>query len=455
MNLAAKLMERESAGRPVRVGLIGAGKFGTMFLSQVRLTAGMHLVGLADLDVARAQNQLRSAGWSEEAFAVSSLGEALKSRRTQVTDNAGSLIACPDIDVIVEATGDPKTGIRFALASIAHGKHIVMVNVEADALAGPLLAHRARQAGVVYSLAWGDQPALICEHVDWARACGFKVISAGKGTRYHPTYHRSNPDTVWDILDKYLRIDDRKSINPKMFNSFVDGTKSGIEMTAVCNATGLVPQSDGLSFPPSSRFEIADICKPKRDGGLLEKAGVTEVISSVDREERDVPHHLAMGTFVVFEGETEYARRCFREYHLMPDKSGRFAALYRPVHMIGLELGISVASVALRGEPTGAPTGFRSDVVATAKRDLKAGEMLDGEGGFCVWGKQTPADLSLAQGMLPLGLAHQVKLMRDVAEGERLTWSDVAFDPNDAAVKIRRDMEAMFSGGNAGTGAVL
>jgi predicted homoserine dehydrogenase-like protein len=448
-------MERESAGRPVRVGLIGAGKFGTMFLSQVRLTPGMHLVGLADLDVARAQNQLRSAGWSEEAFAASSLGDALKGRRTHVTDDADSLIACPDIDVIVEATGDPKTGIRFGLASIAHGKHIVMVNVEADALAGPLLAHKARQAGVIYSLAWGDQPALICEHVDWARACGFKVVSAGKGTRYHPTYHRSNPDTVWEILDKYLRIDDRKSINPKMFNSFVDGTKSGIEMTAVCNATGLMPQSEGLGFPPSSRFEIADICKPKSDGGLLEKAGVTEVISSVDREERDVPHHLAMGTFVVFEGETEYARRCFREYHLMPDKSGRFAALYRPVHMIGLELGISVASVALRGEATGAPTGFRSDVVATAKRDLKAGEMLDGEGGFCVWGKQTPADMSLAQGMLPLGLAHQVKLTRDVKEGERLKWDDVAFDPNDSAVKIRRDMEAMFSGRNVGTGAVL
>lgn len=448
-------MERESAGRPVRVGLIGAGKFGTMFLAQVRLTAGMHLVGLADLGIARAKDQLRSAGWSAEAFAASSLGDALKSRRTFVTDDADSLIACPDIDVIVEATGDPKTGIRFALAAIAQGKHIVMVNVEADALAGPLLAHRARQAGVVYSLAWGDQPALICEHVDWARACGFKVISAGKGTRYHPSYHRSNPDTVWEILDKYLRIDDRTSINPKMFNSFIDGTKSGIEMTAVCNATGLVPQSEGLGFPAASRFELADICKPKRDGGLLEKAGVTEVVSSVDRDERDVPHHLAMGTFVVFEGETDYARRCFREYHLMPDKSGRFAALYRPVHMIGLELGISVASVALRGEPTGTPTGFRSDVVATAKRDLQAGEMLDGEGGFCVWGKQTPADVSLAQGMLPLGLAHQVKLTRDVKEGERLKWDDVAFDPNDSAVKIRRDMEAMFSGRNVGTGAVL
>lgn len=446
MNLFAKLMQREAASRPIRVGLIGAGKFGTMFLSQARLTAGLHLVGLADLDCVRAKNQLRNAGWSEEAFAANSLGEALKSRATYVTEDVAQLIGCPEIEVMIEATGDPKTGIGFALSAIAHGKHIVMVNVEADALAGPLLAHKAQAAGVIYSLAWGDQPALICEHVDWARACGFKVIAAGKGTRYHPSYHRSNPDTVWEILDKYLRIDDRKSINPKMFNSFIDGTKSGIEMTAVCNATGLVPQSDGLSFPPASRFELADICKPKTDGGVLEKAGVTEVVSSVDRDERDIPHHLAMGTFVVFEGETDYARRCFREYHLMPDKSGRFAALYRPVHMIGLELGISVASVALRREPTGAPMDFLSDVAATAKRSLKAGEMLDGEGGFCVWGKQVPAEVSLKRGLLPLGLAHQVKLTRDVAEGECLTWDDVAWDANDAAVKIRREMERMFAG---------
>jgi len=444
VNLYAKLSEREAAGRPIRVGLIGAGKFGTMFLTQVRRTTGMHLVGLADLNVARAKDQLASAGWDAAQYAAGSLGNALKARTTFVTDDAGSLIACPDIDVIVEATGDPKTGIGFALKAIDHGKHIVMVNVEADALAGPLLARKARAAGVVYSLAWGDQPALICEQVDWARACGFKVISAGKGTRYHPSYHRSNPDTVWEILDKYLKIDDRGSINPKMFNSFIDGTKSGIEMTAVCNATGLVPQTHGLGFPPASRFELADICKPKAEGGALELAGVTEVVSSVDRNERDVPHHLAMGTFVVFEGESDYARRCFREYHLMPDKSGRYAALYRPTHMIGLELGISVASVALRGEPTGAPVGFHSDVVATAKRDLKAGEMLDGEGGFCVWGKQAPAQASLDAGYLPLGLAHQVRLKRDLAEGAVLRWSDVDYDAADLAVKVRREMEAAF-----------
>jgi predicted homoserine dehydrogenase-like protein len=439
------LLERHAAGRPVTVGLIGAGKFGTMFLAQVRQTRGMHLVGVADLDVARARSQLQSAGWAAEAYAAISLGDAMKSGRAHVTDDASALIAHPGIEVIVEATGVPAAGIRHCMQAIANGKHIIMVNVEADAVAGPLLARKAKAAGVVYSLAWGDQPALICEHVDWARACGFKVIAAGKGTRYEPHYHKSNPDNVWDILDKYLNISDRKSINPKMFNSFVDGTKSGIEMTAVCNATGLVPQSEGLSFPPASRFELAEVVKPKAAGGALEKEGVTEVISSVYRDGSDVPHHLALGTYVVFEGESEYARRCFKEYAMLPDQSGRYAALYRPIHMIGLELGISVASCALRKEPTGAATGFRSDVIATAKRDLKAGEMLDGEGGFCVWGKQTPAEVSLAQGMLPLGLAHEVKLKRDIAEGERLQWSDVAYDADDDAVKVRREMEAAFA----------
>jgi predicted homoserine dehydrogenase-like protein len=455
VNLHAKLLEREAAGHPVTVGVIGAGKFGTMFLSQARLTQGMHIVGVADLDVARARSQLATAGWPASAYAATSLDDAHAKRATLVTDDAMALIADPRIEVIVEATGVPGAGIAHALRAIAEDKHIVMVNVEADAVAGPMLARRAKAAGVVYSLAWGDQPALICEHVDWARAAGFKVICAGKGTRYEPHYHKSNPDNVWDILDKYLNISDRKSINPKMFNSFVDGTKSGIEMTAVCNATGLVPQSGGLHFPPATRFELADICKPRAEGGTLEKEGVTEVTSSVYRDGRDVPHHLALGTYVVIEGETDYARRCFKEYAMLPDQSGRYAALYRPIHMIGLELGISVASCALRHEPTGAPTGFRSDVVATAKRPLKQGEMLDGEGGFCVWGKQTPAEVSLRDELLPLGLAHNVKLKRGIPEGGALTWSDVAYDPNDSAVKVRRQMEAAFGRRNVAAEAVL
>jgi predicted homoserine dehydrogenase-like protein len=445
MNLSTMLRERAAAGRPVRIGQIGAGKFGTMFLSQVRLTTGMHLVGLADLMPARARERLVGVGWPAEQIAASSMGDALKSGKTFVTDDAMAVIANPDIDVVIEATGDPAAGIRLCLAAIKHGKHIVMVNVEADALAGPLLARRAREAGVVYSLAWGDQPALICEHIDWARACGFGIVAAGKGTRYHPSYHQSTPETVWDILLQYLPIKDRSHINPKMFNSFVDGTKSGIEMTAVCNATGLVPQSGGLGFPPASRFELAEVCKPRSEGGTLEKKGVTEVVSSLYRDGKDVPHHLAMGTYVVIESDSAYAAQCFVEYNCLPDKSGKYATLYRPTHMIGLELGISVASVALRKEPTGTSVCFNSDVAATAKRALKKGEVLDGEGGFTVWGKQVPADVSLAEGYLPLGLASDVKLVRDIAEGQGLRWSDVAIDASADAVKTRREMEAMFA----------
>lgn len=444
MSLSRMLAERAAAGRPIRIGQIGAGKFGTMFLAQCRLTTGMHLAGLADLMPARARERLEGVEWRPEQIDARSLDEALAKGKTFITDDAMALIADPRIDVIIEATGDPAAGIRHALAAIDAGKHVVMVNVEGDALAGPLIGIRAKEKGVVYSMAWGDQPALIAEHVDWARTCGFRVVAAGKGTRYEPSYHRSNPDTVWDILDKYLNIKDRSHINPKMFNSFIDGTKSGIEMTAVCNATGLEAQSGGLSFPPASRFEHAEICKPKADGGVLEKAGVTEVTSSVNRDGSNVPHHLAMGTYVVIESDSAYARQCFGEYSMLPDKSGRYASLYRPTHMIGLELGFSVASAVLRREATGTPVCFNSDVVATAKRDLQAGEVLDGEGGFTVWGKQTPASVSMAEGMLPLGLAHGVTLKSPIKEGQRLKWSDVAIDTSDATYKFRREMEAVF-----------
>ena len=442
------LLQRQAEGRPVTVGVVGAGKFGTMFLAQARTTGGMHVVAVADLNISRAKSQLKMASWPDEQSEASSLDDAVKTGKTFLTDDAEAMISHPAIEVIVEATGDPKTGIRLCLKTIEAGKHIVMVNVEADSVAGPLLARKAREAGVVYSLAWGDQPALVCDHVDWARACGFTVVAAGKGTRYHPTYHQSTPDTVWDILNQYMKIrpEDRGSINPKMFNSFVDGTKSGIEMTAICNATGLQSQAEGLSFPPATRFEVAEICKPKSEGGVLERAGVTEVTSSVYRDGTDVPNNLVMGTYVVFEAaeDNEYSRRCFREYSMLPDSTGRYAALYRPIHMIGLELGLSVASAALRKEPTGAPICFNSDVVATAKRKLNAGEILDGEGGFCVWGKQTPAAASLDQGYLPLGVAHDVKLKRDIEEGQRLKWSDVEIDEADLAVRTRREMEAAF-----------
>ena len=448
MNLSRLLAARAEAGEPVRVGLIGAGKFGAMFLAQARRTVGLHVLGIADLDIARARDNARAAGWSDERLGAPGLDAAAKGGATHVGDDAAALIAHPALDVAIDATGDPKVGIRHCLAAIDNGKHIVMVNVEADVVAGPLLARRAEQAGVVYSLAWGDQPALVAEHVDWARACGFDVVCAGKGTRYHPDFHRSTPDTVWDNFHFGREIAERGRMNPKMFNSFIDGTKSGIEMTAVCNAAGLTPQPGGLSFPPCSRYDLAETLKPASAGGKTSHKGATEVVSSLHRDMSPVENDLMLGTFVVIEADNDYVRHCFEEYRMLPDSTFRYGALYRPTHMIGLELGVSVASAALRGEPTGAPTGFRSDVVACAKRPLKKGELLDGEGGYMVWGKQVPAADSLAAGGLPLGLAAGVPLTRDIAEGELLSWSDAAVDEADDAVRARREMEAAFGRAN-------
>lgn len=447
MNLSRMLAAREEEGRPVRVGIIGAGKFGAMYLAQARLTRGVHVLGVADLDPGRARDQLRHIGWEAERYDAKGFSEALEARKTFVTDDAMALIAADGLEVLIEATGDPGAGLRHARAAIAAGRHVVMVNVEADVVAGPLLAEEARAKGVVYSMAWGDQPALISEHVDWARTCGFKVVCAGKGTRYMPSFHQSTPETVWDHFGWSEEVVKRGRLNPKMFNSFIDGTKSGIEMTAVCNATGLLPQEGGLKFPPSSRFELAEVVKPKSAGGSSDFAGTTEVVSSLSRNGEPIEGHLQYGTYVVIEAETDYATYCFEEYDMLPDSSFRYGSLYRPTHMIGMELGVSVASAACRGEPTGSPDGFRSDVVATAKKPLKAGEVLDGEGGFCVWGKQAPAAVSVREGYLPLGLASGVPLVRDVAEGEPLRWSDVTLDETDDALKIRREMEARFAPG--------
>ncbi len=446
MNLHQGLSRRAEEGHPVRVGMIGAGKFGTMFLSQVLFTPGIHVVGIADLAPDKVVPRVMRGGWTAERLGAKSLDEALATGATCVTDDAEGLIMFGPLDIVIDGTGDPSAGIHHCHLAFANGKHVIMVNVEADAVAGPLLARQAEKAGVCYSMAWGDQPALICEHVDWARACGFEVVCAGKGTRYLPEMHASTPDTVWNYHQINEEMAIRGGLNPKMFNSFVDGTKSGIEMTAVCNATGLTPQPDGLGFPPCSRFDLSSVCRPKTDGGILSHKGTTEVVASLNRDGSEVPHHLMMGTYVVIEAGHDYARECFEQYYTLPDETFQYATLYRPVHLIGQELGISVANIAVRGEPTGAPIGWFSDVVATAKRDLKKGEVLDGEGGYCVWGKQTPTSVSLENNGLPLGLAANIALKRDIPRGAQLSWDDVDYDPKDNAIKIRREMEKEFAG---------
>jgi predicted homoserine dehydrogenase-like protein len=445
MNLHAKLLQRQAENRPIRIGLIGAGKFGSMYLAQIPRTPGVHLVGIADLSPDAARTNLARVGWNPEKLKATNLDQAVKEGSTCISDDWQSLVRHPSIDIVVECTGSPLHAVDHILESFAHGKHVVNVTVEADAFCGPLLAKRAQAAGVVYSLAFGDQPALICDLVDWARTCGFPVVAAGRGHKWLPHFCESTPETVWGYYGLTPEQAERGGLNPKMFNSFLDGSKPSIESTAVSNATGLGVPSNGLLYPPASVEDIPYVTRPISEGGVLERKGMVEVISSLEADGRKIPYDIRMGVWVTVEAETDYIKNCFEEYNAHTDPSGRYFTLYKRWHLIGLEVGVSVASVALRNEPTGVATHWNADVVATAKRDLKPGELLDGEGGYTVWGKLLPAATSKKMGGLPLGLAHGVKVVRPVAKGQSLSWDDVAMDTTTHAYKIRREMEAGYS----------
>ena len=444
MNLYAKLQQREAQGKPLRLGVIGAGKFAAMYIAQVPRTPGVHLVGIADLKPANAKANLDRTGWTAAQYGAATLDAALKDRRTHMGEDWRALVAHPAIDIVVEATGNPVAAVEHALEAFRQGKHVVMVTVEADCFCGPMLAKKAAEAGVVYSLAYGDQPALICDLVDWARAAGFPVVAAGRGHKWLPHFAQSTPETVWGyygLTPEQARIG---GLNPKMFNSFLDGSKPAIETSAVCNATGLTPAPGGLTYPAGSVDQIPNLMRLRADGGVLHHKGQVEVVSSLQPDGTPIEYDIRFGVWVAFEGETDYIRRCFAEYGVKTDDSGRYACLYKRWHLIGLEVGISVASVGLRGEPTGCATGFRADAIATAKRALKPGELLDGEGGYTVVGKLMPAQDSLAQGCLPLGLAHGWKVLKPIAAGQPVRWSDVAVDGNVSAVRLRREMEQAF-----------
>ena len=429
MYLYSSLLQRETDSNPVRVGLIGAGKFGSMFLAQVPTTPGLVVTTIADLDPAQAMLRCREVGWDDARVAS-----------TEFVDDAEVMIRGDKVDVVVEATGHPAAGIKHALLCAEHGKHVVMVNVEADVLAGPYLAQQARQAGVVYSMAYGDQPALTMEMIDWARSCGFEVVAAGKGTKYLPNYHASTPDTVWSHYGLSAEEAAAAGMRSQMFNSFLDGTKSGIEMAAIANAAGLQAPANGLAFPPCSADDLAQVLRPQSVGGQLEFSGQVEVVSSLERNGDAVDRDLRWGVYCVFEAPNDYSAACFRQYGMNTDDSGRYSAMFKPFHLIGLELNISILSAALRGQPTGAPLCFNADVAAVAKRDLAVGETLDGEGGYTVWGKIMPAQASIAAQALPIGLASDVKLTAPIKQGQVVTQKDIVANTDTQAWQVRHAM---------------
>ena len=433
MFLDKKINELIDNKKTVNVTLIGAGKFGSMFLSQAPYTKGLNVFTICDLNIDKAKKACREVGWSEDQI-----------NNIIFTEDFEKAINDDEVDVVVEATGHPSSGIKHARTCFKYGKHVIMVNVEADVLAGPSLSAEANSAEVVFSMAYGDQPSLTLEIIEWARASGFKVTAAGKGTKYLPEYHYSTPKTVWDHYGLTSDEAEKAGMNSKMFNSFLDGTKSSLEMSAIANASGLNVPNTGLLFPPCGMDDLASLLKEKNKGGILEKNEQVEVVSSLERDGRPVFKDLRWGVYAVLQAPNDYAASCFKQYGMNTDQSGEFSAMYKPFHLIGMELNTSIFSAALLKLPTGQTKYFKGDVVSVSKRNLKKGEKLDGEGGFTVWGKLIPASTSLNLQALPIGLANDMYLKNDINKDKIITWNDVEFDSNDEIINYRHQMENKF-----------
>ncbi len=444
MSLMTLLEKRQAIDRPVRIGVIGAGTFSSAFLNQVKRVPGMKVVCIADLDGAKAKRACIAAGWPEAVVGVahspSGINEGAARGKVMVTDSADHLINA-DLEVMIEATGVTEAGTYHAWTALEAGKHVVMANVETDALLGPILKKKADERGLVYSMAYGDQPGIICEMVDWARTIGLEVVCAGKGTRYQPEYRYSTPETVW----KYFGFTEEQvsagKYNAQMYNSFLDSTKSSIEMCALSNATGLIPQRSGLQFPPVGPKDLPGALKPKAAGGLLEHSGTVEIVASENRDGTPIEDHLRWGVYLVFKAGTDFMRRFLVMHDFLRDESGEYGGVYRPFHLIGVELGISVASAVLRGEATGSAEGFIADVASVAKKDLKPGDVLDGEGGYTVFGRLVTADASVSNRYLPMGLSRGAKMIKPVLKDSFVTYHDVAMDETTLTFRIRKTLE--------------
>ena len=444
MNLFTKLQVRAATDTPIRVGMIGAGKFGSMFLAQAIKLPGIHIVAICDIDLEQAKSNLAYIGWPQDRYGATSLDDAQKHYSTFLTDHSELVINCPHIDIIIECTGNPVAAVAHTVATFAAHKHVINATVEADAFCGTGLAAAAHEAGVIYSMAYGDQPALVCDLVDWARSCGFFVTAAGRGHIWKPEYRFSTPETIWDYWGLSKQQAERGRLNPKMFNAFLDGSKPSIETAAIANATDLHVPKNGLAYPSGSVDDIPNLMRPRAVGGVLEQPGMVEVVSCLDADGKQIPNDIRKGVWVCIEADTDYIKHCFEEYKVVTDNTGRYMCLYKKWHLIGLELGLSVASVGIRSEATGTARCFNADVAAFAKKNLPSGSVLDGEGGYTIYGSVRRAADSLAQNLLPIGLANQVKLKRAISKDQPITIDDVVLETTSAAYKMRQKSVDLF-----------
>ncbi len=418
--------ELKKIKKPIKIGFIGCGKFVSMFLAQYNQLDKIIIDTIVELDTDRAKKNCVKSGLTKETIDKINFSSNLDSTFNR------------EIEIFIEATGNPIIGTMHAIKIIKNKKNVIMVNVEADVLCGKYLSDLAFKNNVICSMAYGDQPSLILEQIEWAKLNGFEVVCAGKGTKYHPTFEYSTPDTVWGYygLTKE-RAENESGMNPKMFNSFLCGDKSAIEMCAVSNAADLKCPINGLTFPPIGVYDIAKKLIPKSEGGLIDHPGQVEVISSIDLDKNDIPNDLRWGVYIVIKAQNEYVKNCFKDYGMVTDSSGSYSAIWRPYHYIGLELAQSIYSISLDNKATGHTKNFNAEVASIAKKDLKIGEKLDGEGGYCARGRLISSSNSKKNRNLPLGLTDNAIMKKEVLKDEFISIDDVELNLQKEIIEAR------------------
>lgn len=428
--LRERLQAHEQAHGPIRVGLVGTGQMGTGLISQMEKMDGIAVMAAADILPGRAMAAFAESDVAPDLVValdedVDVAAEALANGRRVATTSADFLVQIPNLDVIVESTGVPEVGARVCSAAIEAGRHVVNMNVEADATIGYYLATRATEQGVVYSLAAGDEPGAIKELFDFADALGFEVIMVGKG-KNNPLNRASNPTSAAEKAA-------RQQMSPKMLASFEDGTKTMVEMTSIGNALGFPPEKRGAHGPDVTVDTLADVFQPKEDGGILENKYI------VDYAVGDV----APGVFIIITTDQEKIIRDLNYVRL--NGNGKYWALYRPYHLCNLETPITVANVALDKRPTLLTERIPvAETIAIAKKDLQPGEVIDSLGGFCAYGMIEKRSVAEAENIVPLGLVVGATVVNPIQKGEAIRYSDVELDESQLIVSLRRKQDELI-----------
>lgn len=428
LGLNYKLLQLEENNQHIMTSIVGAGQMGRGMVGQIMSMKGMRPAVVVDISIQNAINAYQNAGLKEGDYVIantiSEANDLLKKGKFIVSDNPEIATKTALIDCAVDATGVPEVGAKVAIDSINAGKHIVMLNVEADVCIGPMLYKMAQSAGVVYTGSAGDEPGAVLELYDFADALGFDVRVIGKG-KNNKVDKAANPDSV-------LEEATRKGVSPKMLTSFKDGTKTMVEMTAMSNATGYLPDIMGAHGEKGTVAELPDLFRLKSEGGILNNYGIVDYIDGV-----------APGVFIIISTEQP---DIIHELNYLSMGKGPNYVLYRPYHLCSLETPLSVAKAVIDGMPTIAPRkGLVSETITVAKRDLVAGEYLDGIGGFSIYGSFEKATVAKEKGALPMGLVDKkTKMLNNVKKGEIVTYTDVALDDDSLMVQLRKVQEKLY-----------